>query len=998
MKITTFTKNSGIATKTIQLENGKPKSDGSSCMMAHGTAITIDISMADLARLIDACDDRTAICVGALKNSKEAKVVTKSKLRPGTIARTREFLEFTPEQPGALVLDYDQKGMPPGLGGKFWDAMTYEFPMLADANCVSRTSTSAGLYRSDTNEPFNDSGGLHVYVEVLDSADIPRALDVCFKRLWLAGYGWIVVSAAGQLLVRSLVDASVGQPERLFFEGPPQLTPPLAQKRPPAVYHPGQAICSRACFPDLTAAEHAHFQELVSAAKIDKMPEALDKRDRACRVEAKLVAKRTGRAFDSVLNSIKQRYDWRLTADTTLYFDEIDPATVADVLADPERYVDLTLADPIEPDYGRCKAQILRGKRQLIIHSFAHGSHVFELLYDESTLRKRIEGMPKDLSAADEFIACLGSCEDPIGIFERLKKDVATHTGVGVQALNAKRKEYARRNRKKEEKTDPRHQLECPGRGAEKLSALKPIDDHLSKVTSTRPPLRNLSGDLVRVEERSVATLHELVSESVGEKLRSSGEDVPPAPRDLLFKKLSATGVSMLVEEYIGIYSYDEDGNKRYVSLPHEFSQAFMEMPGSKIPVCTSIQTLPLVLPDGSVLSSDGYDPERRLLMQNGCPGVISSPDEDPRAAYKFLCDEWLCDVQTDDEGRALIITTLLQMIERPLLDQRPIIAISGSMSGGGKTTLANMLSVAVTGHRAPAAAWSSREEELEKSILSYLIEGVPLIVFDNMLRGTQINSPTLDKISTSPEYTGRLLGSTKTGIASACSTIILTGNCISPRGDTRNRMLVIPILSETAKPESRSFKHEDIIGCTMANRPKILRALYTIAMARRVAGAATTRFKTWYRLCAEPVEMITGVDINSLFARNDDVDDETIAVSLLINTFHEIFKGEWFKARDIATLMNEMYYPSTTDSGAVVAYHQQFGSSWDDQARALRLALDTVVGGAALPSPTPDPIRVGHKLRAMHGYVVDAPQGSLRFFMQTNRKDGARYRIVLQK
>ena len=167
MKITTFTKNSGIATKTIHLENGKPKSDASSCMMSHGTARTIDISMSDLARLIDACDDRTAICVGALKNSEEAKVVTKSKLRPGTIARTREFLEFTPEQPGALVLDYDQKGMPPGLGGKFWDAMTYEFPMLADANCVSRTSTSAGLYRNDTNEPFNDSGGLHVYVEVL---------------------------------------------------------------------------------------------------------------------------------------------------------------------------------------------------------------------------------------------------------------------------------------------------------------------------------------------------------------------------------------------------------------------------------------------------------------------------------------------------------------------------------------------------------------------------------------------------------------------------------------------------------------------------------------------------------------------------------------------------------------------------------------------------------------------------------------------------------------
>ena len=210
--------------------------------------------------------------------------------------------------------------------------------------------------------------------------------------------------------------------------------------------------------------------------------------------------------------------------------------------------------------------------------------------------------------------------------------------------------------------------------------------------------------------------------------------------------------------------------------------------------------------------------------------------------------------------------------------------------------------------------------------------------------------------------------------------------------------MLVIPILSETAKPESRSFMHEDIIGYTMANRPKILRALYTIAMARRVAGAATTRFKTWYRLCAEPVEMITGVDINSLFARNDDVDDETIAISSLINTFHEVFKVEWFKSKDVADLMDEMYYPTTSDEGPVAAHHQRIGCGWSDQARALRSALETAVGGAALPSPTPDPVRVGHKLRAMDGYVVDGPQGSLRFFMQPNRKDGARYRIVLQK
>ena len=86
---------------------------------------------------------------------------------------------------------------------------------------VIRASTSAGIYNADTGERFPGSGGLHVYVFVGDGEDIPRFLETLQKRAWLAGFGWIMVAARGQLLVRSIVDTSVGLPERLSFEGPP---------------------------------------------------------------------------------------------------------------------------------------------------------------------------------------------------------------------------------------------------------------------------------------------------------------------------------------------------------------------------------------------------------------------------------------------------------------------------------------------------------------------------------------------------------------------------------------------------------------------------------------------------------------------------------------------------------------------------------------------------------------------------------------------------------
>ena len=63
---------------------------------------------------------------------------------------------------------------------------------------------------------------------------------------------------------------------------------------------------------------------------------------------------------------------------------ELAGCTVADVLADPERYEGETLADPLEGvDYGRCSAMIMRRDDGTPwIHSFAHGRTVYELKYD----------------------------------------------------------------------------------------------------------------------------------------------------------------------------------------------------------------------------------------------------------------------------------------------------------------------------------------------------------------------------------------------------------------------------------------------------------------------------------------------------------------------------------------------------------------------------------------------------------------------------------------
>ena len=110
-----------------------------------------------------------------------------------------------------------------------WNALLTVVPGAGRAARVSRASTSAGLSHRDTGEQFPGSGGSHVYILMQDGADVDRALQALHERCWLHGLGWYLIGAAGQLLERSIVDASVRFPERLVFEGAPDVVPPLAQ-------------------------------------------------------------------------------------------------------------------------------------------------------------------------------------------------------------------------------------------------------------------------------------------------------------------------------------------------------------------------------------------------------------------------------------------------------------------------------------------------------------------------------------------------------------------------------------------------------------------------------------------------------------------------------------------------------------------------------------------------------------------------------------------------
>ena len=416
-EITVFIKSGGPLTKRISLTaDGSIKSDGSACLMARGEARRCEIdSVEQLARLIEQLPKNQAIALGALRTGlpDQVEVVTKAKLlngaaQPNIIARTGNDIIYREGQAAFALLDFDTKGMPDNVAaelkrlGGFWQALLTVLTALRGVGRVTRRSTSAGLSRSDTGEKLAGSDGLHVYLLVQDGTDIERFLKALHERCWLAGLGWMMVGAAGQLLERSIVDRMVGRAERLVFEGGPIMEPPLQQDRESRrpVVTKGDVLDTVAACPPLSVIEKAKLDALKEQQIQRLAPERAKAHAAFVERQAKGIIERTSMPMRAATRIVDHQCEGILLPSVELAFDdeEFAGSTVADILSDPDHFEGATLADPLEGvEYGRCKAKVMRRPDGTPwIHSFAHGRTIYQLRFDASAVRAAIEQADND--------------------------------------------------------------------------------------------------------------------------------------------------------------------------------------------------------------------------------------------------------------------------------------------------------------------------------------------------------------------------------------------------------------------------------------------------------------------------------------------------------------------------------------------------------------------------------------------------------------------------
>ena len=376
----------------------------------------------------------------------------------------------------------------------------------------------------------------------------------------------------------------------------------------------------------------------------------------------------------------------------------------------------------------------------------------------------------------------------------------------------------------------------------------------------------------------------------------------------------------------------DKEGIENYpAALALPFIRALMEFPNFGIPIVHAVNTTPMVLTDGTILSGDGFDRATGIFhhIEAGLQACVPTgrlSERDARAAVQWLFDEWLVDVLTDVRGKLTAILFALTCIQRTLLTERPAFLINAGKRGGGKTTLCNMIIMAVYDRRASATSWSPHEEERRKALFAYLLAGVSAVIWDNIPTGEVINSAVINRALTTEALGDRILGLSKHGIANATTVQAFTGNLISAAGDFTRRVRRIHLDTDLPRPENRAVHHQDPVGWTEANRRKVLRCLYTLliyAGQNRPKGQVPrTGMKQWWRMVGYAAE-IAGPLLNPPVAFDcveedkalEVVDAEAETISTVPRLVQQEFGTYKFTARDIAEKIDRA---STVDTSWV--------------------------------------------------------------------------------
>ncbi|MFP5022043.1 hypothetical protein [Pseudonocardia phyllosphaerae] len=310
---------------------------------------------------------------------------------------------------------------------------------------------------------------------------------------------------------------------------------------------------------------------------------------------------------------------------------------------------------------------------------------------------------------------------------------------------------------------------------------------------------------------------------------------------------LSAASLRRLIAEHVVAEkrSMTRDGEKLSPGQPtggaHESVISGNDWSGTHQLV--GINAVPVIMDDGSVKLERGWSSDTRRYYHptRGVPALTSVED-----ARGFLLDEVTRDLPfASDADRANYLALLFTPLVREYLTRDgsamhvPGALINAAEAGTGKSLAADLIGASYGSTKRP---WSASEEEIRKTVPAALSDPNPVVIVDNLKRGTTLASSAVENMLTSNVYTDRVLGRTDSIAVENRKLWLFTGNNVTAETEMAARLVPVRLDAKSADPAGRpqsgfAIPNLDTWITNPDNQTRLLSALVTLVSAWVVDG-----------------------------------------------------------------------------------------------------------------------------------------------------------------
>jgi hypothetical protein len=983
---TSITKKNGIITKEIRKAlNGVLDKDSSKCWFSEGTGEVIEIQFSEFGDFLTNVKKNQAIVHGIPKEhdslSEPFKILSEKNFKdqPKTITRTKKHFEF-PENNALLMLDYD-----PDPGSEYLNPeelitrISDVFPQISDCAKVINFSTSSFIYDKAGDRVDSGKPGYHIYLVAKSGSDISRFNEVLFKRSTLEGHAYVFITKSGGQIVRTIFDKIVNSPERIDFVAGADCFDGLTQKLPAPEYQPGGVLDTELLL-DLTPEEQVKFEEKVKNLKQKTIQKSTIVKDNYIKKETKkliskgIPADRSKKIIESRQAKILMPGDW-------VSFDNCGIVDVGEILVNPEKFDDETLADPLEPDYGggRNKAKFyanFENGGNPIIHSFAHGGQSFRLQNDwtlqlaKELIEKKLKRgkLTTDFWSKVVILSDFGPADEEEFLNFLIYKKVGTKKELRD---NLKKQKLKFENQKiiNEIKKEAKHPIIFSQFDISKAAI--EADNYMALCAGkTQWGYYNFSDNLSFITKESPNKLNSL-----------KGKNYEP-PEITLLRQYLKTTLRTTLENSTTFLKKNKAGKLQKIPVPDQVIDTILNHPESKAPKIEGQVNHPFVGPDGAIVKKSGLDKKTGIFVNFDDANFMQPSTEisinDAISAFNRLKHCIFSEFEWENEelDPVVAVAFLLTTIQRKILETAPGIEITSPDPGSGKTTLARVVHLTTTGCDMPVSTLNTNANESKKEIFAILLQSPEIICFDNISDGTEINDPVIAKIITSPFFQDRILGVSQMVKVPTNSTIVLTGNNISLGSDLIRRFARIGLRPSSANPENRKFENPDVKLFCLEHRMQNLTDAITVIKGYRDAGSPlSTRniqgsgFPGWDLHVRLPLLWVSGVDVNDAIRLNVRNSRDVCAMTAVYHSLVELFGEKEFRANDVLKKINKI------EKSSII----------EEEILSLAEGVEGLIGEKKINANS-----IGMALKRMESRIFDG----LRLCVSRNKKKGNFYRI----